>query len=66
MVMTSYPSIYLDFAANLFSNLGNHTSVFIQCPQNGFFMPAELPEFENGSGRKILNSRIYIISACVV
>ena len=30
MVMTSYPIIYLDFAANLFSNLGNHTSVFIR------------------------------------
>ena len=39
--------------------------VCVQCSENGFFMPAELPEFENGSGRKILNSRNYIISACV-
>ena len=30
MVMTSYPIIYLDFAANLFSNFGNRSSVFIR------------------------------------
>ena len=29
MVVTSYPIIYLDFAANFFSNIGNHSSLCI-------------------------------------
>ena len=43
------------------SFIGTRFLVFtlVQCSQNGFFMPAEMAEFENGSGRlpKWLRSR---------